>query len=49
MYKLFLQWNREGDWLPTVWKLSYDQAVRKMDELQYLHPEHAYTMVRTLC
>ena len=48
MFKLQLQWNKEGDWLDTVWKLPYDQALMMMERLQYLHQEHTYRMIPTL-
>ena len=48
MFKLQLQWNNEGDWLDTVWKLPYDQALMMVKRLQYLHQEHTYRMIPTL-
>ena len=42
MFKLQLQWNKEGDWLDTVWKLPYDQALNMLKRLSYLHKEHSY-------
>ena len=44
-YQIFLQWNKEGDWLPTVWNLEYWQACRKMYELSFLHEEHNYKIM----
>ena len=48
MFKLQLQWNNEGDWLDTVWKLPYDQALKMLHKLSYLHQEHTYRMIPTL-
>ena len=44
-YQIFLQWNKEGDWLPTVWNLEYRQAYRKLCELMFLHEEHNYRIM----
>ena len=48
MFKLQLQWKGEGDWLDTVWKLPYDQALNMMHKLNYLHQEHTYRIISTL-
>ena len=48
MFKLQLQWKSEGDWLDTVWKLPYDQALAMVQKLSYLHQEHNYRIIPTL-
>ena len=48
MFKLQLQWNKEGDWLDTVWTLPYDKALMMREQLAHLYKEHTYRMIPTL-
>ncbi len=48
MFKIQIQWMREGEWLPTVWPpLSYAEAFFKWRDLKDQNPEHLYKLVST--
>ena len=47
MFKLQLQWNKEGDWLDTIWHMPYAEAYVKWFELSETHPDHRYRMIPT--
>ena len=45
MYQLQMKWNKEGEWLNTIWTLPLDQASMMIERLKYLHQEHTYRMI----
>ena len=48
LFKLQIRWNKEGQWLPTVYTARpYDEAFGMWKEHQKRHPEHSYRIMVT--
>ena len=48
LWTLQIRWNREGDWLPTVYTpRPYAEAFGMWKEHQKRHPEHMYRILVT--
>ena len=48
LFKLQIRWNKEGDWLPTVYTARpYHEAFLMWKDHQKRHPEHSYRILVT--
>ena len=48
LFKLQIRWNREGEWLPTVYTARpYAEAFMMWKDHQKRHPEHMYRILVT--
>ena len=48
LFSLQIRWNREGEWLPTVFDAQpYAEAFEMWKDDQKRHPEHMYRILVT--
>jgi len=48
LFTLQIQWNKEGEWLPTVYApLPYHAAFLQWKDHQKRNPEHSYRILVT--
>ena len=48
VFSLQIRWNKEGDWLPTVYApLPYHAAFLQWKDHQKRNPEHSYRILVT--
>lgn len=48
LFSLQIRWNREGEWLPTVFDAQpYAEAFEMWKDHQKRHPEHMYRILVT--